>query len=266
MDAPLRIAEETYLLPFTFPVPGLGLLQVNPMVIRAEQPVLVDTGPPVFREQYLEAAFSLVDPKDVGWIYLSHDDRDHSGNIMQLLDLCPNARVATTFIAVGRMGEEWHLPLDRVVLVNDGESFDAGDRRLTAVRPPLYDAPATRGLWDPTTEVYFSVDSFGAFVPGPCEQMADVPEDAYQAGFAIFNRINHPWHELTDPAKLAVQVDRIRRLGARAVVSYHGPTAHHRTEQLCDALVAAAAMDPQPLPSQADLEAMLAAAAPAPVG
>lgn len=257
MDAPLRIAEETYLLPFTFPVPGLGLLQVNPMVIRAAEPVLVDTGPPVFREQYLEAVFSLVDPGEVRWIYLSHDDRDHSGNIMQLLDRCPNARVATTFVAVGRMSEEWQLPMHRVVLVNDGESFDAGDRTLTAIRPPLFDAPGTRGLWDAKTGVYFSVDCFGAFVPGPCEQMADVPEDAYQGGFAAFNRINHPWHELTDTAKLAAQVDRVRRLDARAVVSYHGPTAHHRTAQLCDALVGVAAMDALPLPTQADLEAML---------
>lgn len=260
MNAPLRIADETYLLPGTFPVPGLGLLYINPMVIRAEQPVLVDTGPPVFRQQYLEAAFSLVDPEEVRWIFLSHDDRDHSGNIMQLLDLCPNARVASTFIAVGRMGEEWQLPLSRIVLVNDGESFDAGDRVLTAIRPPLYDAPGTRGLWDPVTGVYYGVDCFGAFVPGECEQMADVDEDAYQAGFAAFNRLNHPWHEVSDAAKVEAQVERVRRLGAKAIVTYHGPTAHHRTEQLCDALVAAAAMPPLPLPSQADVEAMLAGA------
>ena len=263
MDAPLRIAEETYLLPGSFPVPGLGLLQINPLVIRAEQPVLVDTGPPVFREQYLEAVFSLLDPADVRWIFLSHDDRDHSGNLMQLLDLCPNARLVSTFVGVGRMGEEWQIPMHRVVLVNDGESFDAGDRTLTAIRPPLFDAPGTRGLWDASTGVYYAVDCFGAFVPGPCEQVADVPEEAYEAGFATFNRLNHPWHEVSDPAKVAAQVDRVRRLEPRAIVTYHGPTAHHRSGQLCDALVAAASMDPLPLPTQADLEAMLATGGPA---
>ena len=266
MDAPLRIAEETFVIPMTFPVPGLGLLYVNPLVIRSEQPVLVDTGPPVYREQYLEAAFSLVHPKDVRWIFLSHDDRDHSGNIVQLLELCPEARVATTFVGVGRMSEEWALPLDRVVLVNDGDSLDAGDRSLTAIRPPLYDAPATRGLWDPVTRVYYSVDCFGAFLPGPCEQMADVPEDAYQSGFEIFNRINHPWHEVADASKLAAEVDRIRRLEPAVIASYHGPAAHQRRAQLCDALCQTAALPAQPLPTQADLEAMLAAAAPQPVG
>jgi len=256
---PVRIADETFVLPSTFPIPGVGLLNVSPLVIRAAEPVLVDTGAPVFRDEYLEAAFSLVDPKDVRWIFLSHDDRDHSGNIMQLLDLCPNARVVTTFVAVGRMSEEWTLPMSRVLLVNDGESFSAGDRTLAVVRPPFFDAPATRGLWDPKTGVYYSVDAFGAVIPAPCEQMADVPEDAYEFGFNWFNRVNHPWHEFTDQAKMDAQVDRIRKLDAKCIVSYHGPAAHHRSDQLCDALSAIASMEPLALPTQSDIEAMMAA-------
>ena len=256
----IRIADETFLLPMTFPVPGLGILGVNPIVIRAEEPVLVETGPPVYRQEYLDTVFSLVDPKDVRWIFLSHDDRDHSGNIVQVLEACPNAKLVTTFVGVGRMSEEWQLPLDRVLLVNDGETFSAGDRTLAAIRPPFFDAPSTRGLWDARTELYYAADCFGAFIPAPCEQMADVPEDAYQAGFDIFNRINHPWHEVCDPAKVASQVDRIRRLAPTVIASYHGPVAYHRADQLCDAAAAIATMDPMPLPTQADLEAMLAAA------
>lgn len=261
MQPPIRVAEETFVLPSSFQVPGLGLIYVNPMVIRAAEPVLVDTGAPVFREEYLEAAFSLVDPKEVRWIFLSHDDRDHSGNIMQLLDLCPNARVVTTFIAVGRLSEEWMLPLSRVVLVNDGESFSVGDRTLVAMRPPFFDAPGTRGLWDASTRLYYAVDSFGAVVPAPCEEVAEVPEEAYQGGFNWFNRANHPWHELTDRTKLDGAVDRIRRLGPKVIVTYHGPTAHNRTAQLCDALSAIASMEPLALPTQADLEKMLSSAA-----
>lgn len=62
-----------------------------PLVIRAAQPVLVDTGPPIFREDYLASVFSLIDPDEVRWIFLSHDDRDHSGNLMTLLE-APVAR------------------------------------------------------------------------------------------------------------------------------------------------------------------------------
>jgi flavorubredoxin len=46
------------------------------MVIRGRQPVIVDTGAPVHRAQWLEKVFSVVEPEDVRWIFLSHDDGD----------------------------------------------------------------------------------------------------------------------------------------------------------------------------------------------
>ncbi len=127
-------------------MPGAGLLYINAFVIRGEQPILVDTSAPMFREDYLNAAFSLVDPEDVRWIFLTHDDRDHSGNLIQVLERCPNARLITNFVAVGRVGEEWSLPMPRVQIANNGDRVHAGDRELVAIRPPYFDSPATRGL------------------------------------------------------------------------------------------------------------------------
>ena len=72
--------------------------------------------------------WGIVEPEDVRWIYLSHDDRDHSGNLMQVLDACPNATLLTTWFSIGRMADEWMLPLDRCRFLNDGEQLDAGDR------------------------------------------------------------------------------------------------------------------------------------------
>ena len=59
------------------------------------------------------------------------------------------------------------VPLERVYFLNDGESLDIGDRTVTAIRPPLYDSSATRGLWDPKTETYFAADCFGAALRDP---------------------------------------------------------------------------------------------------
>jgi flavorubredoxin len=254
------VADETFVLPSCFPLPGVGILYMNAAVIRAAEPVLVDTGAPLFRDEYLEAAFSLVDPDDVRWIYLSHDDRDHSGNVMHLLERCPNAQVVTNAVGSGRMSEEFHLPMNRVRWVNDGEAWSAGDRTFTAVRPPLFDSPATRGLWDPKTGVYFASDCFGAAVPTACQEIGDLPRDAWEQGFAWFNRVNHPWHELVDPAKFARALDRVRRLEPRAIVSYHGPHARGRCEDLLQLAARVAEMAPPALPTHADLELMLAGA------
>ena len=232
MQSPIRVADETFVIPMPFQMPGFGILYINSMVIRGQEPILVETSAPIVRDDFLQTAFSLVDPKDVRWIFLSHDDRDHSGNIMQVLEACPNARLVTNFVGLGRMTEEFDLPVRRIYFVNDGETFSAGDRTLAAIRPPYYDSPATRGLWDASTGVYYAADAFGAVVPGECEYVGDVDADVYNTGFNWFNRANSPWHEITDPTKVNAVVDRIRRLEPRVIVSAHGPSAVDSSDKL----------------------------------
>jgi flavorubredoxin len=42
-----------------------------------------------------------------------------------------------------------------------------GDRKLTAVRPPLFDNPTTIGVYDDKSKAFFSADCFGAIIPTP---------------------------------------------------------------------------------------------------
>ena len=55
--------------------------------------------------------------------------------------------------------------------MTDGDTIDAGDRTLVAKRPPLYDNPTTRALFDPKTNVLWSVDTFATNVPAPMPEM-----------------------------------------------------------------------------------------------
>ena len=71
------------------PIPGLGFLPVNAYVLHAEQPVLVDSGLPASRPDFLEALWNQIDPADLRWIYLTHPDRDHTGSLMDILEAAP---------------------------------------------------------------------------------------------------------------------------------------------------------------------------------
>jgi glyoxylase-like metal-dependent hydrolase (beta-lactamase superfamily II) len=116
------------------------------------EPVIVDTGAPVHREQWLEKVFSVVEPEDVRWIFLSHDDGDHTGGLLDVLERCPQATLVTNFFSVERLAlEKPALPLERMRWVEPGGSFDAGDRVLHLFRPPIFDGPTSRGLFDPKT-------------------------------------------------------------------------------------------------------------------
>jgi flavorubredoxin len=257
MQKPYCVADDIFVLPMHVPIPGHGFAYLSAMVIRGKEPVLVETGSVVHRTEYLDAAFSLVEPKDVRWIFLSHDDRDHSGNLMQVLESCPNATLVTTFVAVGRM-TEYKLPPNRMRWVNDGESWSIGDRTLAAIAPPLFDGPGTRGLWDAKSGVYYSADCFGSLVSSECEEIGDIPRESWEHGFAFFNRVNHSWHQFADMTKLEQVVERLRRLEPRTLVTAHGPYARGRSKELFQRIVEVAKMEPVELPGQKDLEAILA--------
>ena len=162
---PYEVAPETFVIPWVLEAPPVGCFPMNSLVIRGKEPVIVDTGSPANRAEWLANVSSIVDPEDVKWIFLSHDDRDHSGNLLAALDACPNATLLTTWFMVGRMFEEWATPLDRCRFVNDGDTIDVGDRRLVALRPPVFDNPTTRGLFDERTGVLWSVDGGGGRSP-----------------------------------------------------------------------------------------------------
>lgn len=253
-----RIAEETFVVPGALPVPGIGNLPVNAMVIRGEQPMIVDTLAIVQREEFLESVFSLVDPGDVRWLFLSHEDRDHSGSIMQVLERCPNAKLITNFLGLGKLSEEFAIPPERVYMLNDGESLDVGDRTVTALRPPLYDSSATRGLWDPSTEVYFAADCFGAVVREPAQYTDELADADLEDGYFWMNRANHIWFQHIRPDAIETAAQRITDLGVKTLVSGHGPTERRDPRRLCNWITRIADMDPVPMPDQDEFERLLA--------
>jgi flavorubredoxin len=110
MDKPYQAMPDIEVLPAHFPVPGAGFLPVNAFVIKAKEPVLVDTGTGVDSEEFMKALKSVIDPRDLKWVWLTHDDADHTGNIQKVLEAAPNARLAAYSLAVLRMSTAWSVP------------------------------------------------------------------------------------------------------------------------------------------------------------
>lgn len=257
-----RLRPDVTVLADNAPVPGIGFLPVNAFVLHATQPVVVDTGLSLPDRNFLESLGTVVDPADVRWIWLTHPDRDHTGGIFDLLEAAPQARVITTYIGVGIMSTERPLPLDRVYLLNPGESLDVGDRTLTAFRPPLFDSPATTGFFDDGSRSCFVSDCFGAPM-GTAElagarDVGDVPADDLRQGQLLWATIDSPWVHNVDTDRFLQTVQPLRAMDPALILSSHLPPAEGKNAEFFDMLATAPRSDPFMGPDQAALEDLLA--------
>lgn len=257
-----RIGRDVSVLADQLEVPAIGFLPVNAFVLHSDEPVVVDTGLSLPGRGFVDAVRTVINPADVRWIWLTHPDRDHTGGLFDLLEIAPRARVVTTFLGMGIMSTERPLPIERVYLLNPGQSLDVGDRTLTGFRPPLFDNPATVGFFDHRNGICFTSDCFGAPMPtaelATCGDVANAPADALQAGQLLWAAVDSPWVHCVDRARFLDTITPLRDFDPAVILSTHLPPAPGRAAEFLDRVAGAPDANPFTGPDQAALEQMLA--------
>jgi flavorubredoxin len=259
MTTTYKAAPDIDVLTTNIAIPGLGLVPVNAFVLHGSEPVLVDTGPCIERDDFMKALRSVIDPAELKWIWLTHTDFDHIGALPQLLAENQQLRVITTFLGVGIMGLFDPLPMDRVHLVNPGQKITVGSRTLRAVKPPVFDNPSTTGFVDESSRTLFSSDCFGALLQAVPESAADLTDDELRQGQVFWATVDSPWLHKVDTATFEKELDSFRGIEPSLVLSSHLPAAPGTMiDQLIGSLTAAPSAEPFVGPDQTALEAMMA--------
>jgi len=258
MEKPYQVMEDINILPAFFQIPGMGFLAVNAFVIKDKEPVLVDTGMGIDSAEFMKALESIIDPRDLRWVWLTHDDADHTGNLRKVLEAAPNARLVANSLAVLRSSTAWPLPMNRVYWLNPGDTIRAGDRELTAVRPPIFDNPTTIAIYDKTSEAFFSADFFGAIIPSPAKDVGDLAETDLAQGMISWASADSPWVHMVETSRFSKALDKIRQIAPKMIFSAHLPPARGRTERFLELLESLPASAPFITPGQTALEQILA--------
>ncbi len=267
MDKPIMlesrsVAPDTEAIISYAPIPGYGILPVNAFLINGEQPILVDTGLASLSDAFMQNLRSLIPLEDIRWLWLTHTDADHVGSIRQILSEASNARLVTTFLGIGKLGlQQIQAPMERVYLLNPGQSLDVGDRSLTAVKPPTFDAPETTGFYDTKTQVLFSADCFGALMKEPAYSASDIAPSDLRDNLTTWATIDAPWLHVVDEAKFGKSLDVVRKFDPKVILSSHLPPATGMTEILLEHLASVYSAPPFVGPDQAALEQMMKAGA-----
>jgi flavorubredoxin len=258
MYEPYQAAPDVDVLPAYFPIPGLGVIPVNAFVLKAAEPVLVDTGLVPLTDDFMQRLSTVIDPNDLRWLWLTHCHVDHLGSLRPVLDAAPKLRVITTFLGVGIMSLFQPLPLDRVYLLNPGQNLSVGDRTLAAVKPPSYDSPETTGFYDAKSAAFFCADCFGALLAEPAGPFAaDIGSAKLREGAVLWATVDSPWLHVVDRVAFRNKLNLVRAMAPKLVLSAHLPVARDMTEELLENLAAVPDAKPWVGPDQPALEAML---------
>jgi len=258
MESARKVTEDIHILPSYFPIPGFGLVPVNAFVLKAKEPVLVDTGLNMDRDAFMGQLRSVIDPHDLRWLWLTHPDQDHVGSLVTLLNEVPHLRLITTFLGYGILSLSENIAIDRLYLLNPGESLDVGDRQLTAYKPPAFDNPATTGFFDSKSKILFSSDCFGALVQTPADEAEAYDRQELLSGQALWETVDSPWLHKVDQRKFAAELSEIRSMAPSRILSSHLPPATSLTDAFLTNLASVPDSAPFIGPNQPALEAMLA--------
>jgi hypothetical protein len=258
MENIYQATPDVHVLPVTLPLGPEGVLTINAFLLTAQEPVLIDTGIAQAGDALLDAVDEVVGLANLRWVWLTHDDADHTAAVQRVLDAAPGARLVTHAFSALRMATWWPVPLDRVHAIRPGDRLNVGDRTLRAVAPPLYDNPMSIGLLDEATGGLFSVDSFGAVLPAPTQDISEVPHEALAGGMLAWSVMDSPWATMLDRESFAGVLDGVRRLAPSRIFSAHLPAASGASlDRFLDVLAGAPDATPVAAPSHAEFTAMI---------
>ena len=229
---PYKVAPDIDIIPSWFPIPGFGILPVHAYLLRSAEPVLVDAGLASLSDTFIEKLASIIDPKDIKWLWLTHNDQDHIGGLQRLLEEAPGMRVITTFLGLEKMRLFQPLPVDRIHLLNPGQSLNVGDRTLLSIKPPAFDAPETTGFFDTKNAAYFSSDCFGTLMSEPAENAADIGPRNIRDGLIAWATVDFPWLHQVEKNQFLNTLNQVRELAPKMILSNHLPPAYNMTDKL----------------------------------
>ncbi len=131
------------------------------IVIGEEKTALVDTVDPEKSKELINNLKRLKVEK-LDYIIANHAEQDHSGTIPDLLEIYPEAKVVTNPKCKGFLVDLLHIPDDKFIEVENGETLSLGGRTFEFIYTPWVHWPETMSTYLIEDKILFSCDFFGS--------------------------------------------------------------------------------------------------------
>jgi flavorubredoxin len=199
----------------------------NSYFIDADKKAIIETTKASFWETYLNKITQVTVPEEIEYIILNHTEPDHSGNVLNLLKLAPNAKIVGSGNAIRYLGDMFEVEFPHII-VKDGDTLDLGNKTLKFISAPNLHWPDTIYSYLEEDKVLFTCDSFGAHY---CDDRMydDEVADFREAFTYYFDVILKPFSKYMIRA-----IDKIRDLPVDIICTGHGPILRSNWKELVD--------------------------------
>ncbi|RKY96561.1 MAG: FprA family A-type flavoprotein [Candidatus Hydrothermota bacterium] len=197
------------------------------IVLGSEKTALIDTVDPTKEKELLrnlkEAGIEKID-----YVIANHAEQDHSGAIPTILEKYPGAKVVTNAKCKAFLMDLLHVPEEKFIVIEEGESLSLGDRTLEFYMTPWVHWPETMVTYLREDKILFTCDFFGSHFASSelyANEDARVLEDAkrYYAEIMMPFRTN-----------IKKNIEKVEKLDIEIIAPSHG-TVYRRPSFIIDA-------------------------------
>lgn len=193
----------------------------------SEKTALIDTVDPS-KEHELLGNLSKLKVDKIDYIVSNHAEQDHSGCIPKVLELYPDARVATNAKCKDMLMDILSIPEDRFVIIKDREALSLGNRTLEFILAPWVHWPETMFTYSREDKVIFTGDFLGSHFASS-NLFVDSEAKVYEGAKRYYAEIMMPFR-----TSIKKHLETIKGLGVEVIAPSHGPV-YSRPEIVLDA-------------------------------
>lgn len=136
-------------------------------------PLVFDAGSHLHNAQIMADLKQLVGNTPPGYVFLTHTELPHTGNIRTILDTWPSTKLVVSSAILPHVELPWWVTEDQVQYGYAGTVGEYGGRQIYFLDGILKDQPGTHWMYDVKTGTLFTADAFGYLLPPAADQMFD---------------------------------------------------------------------------------------------
>jgi len=197
------------------------------LIMGENSKALIDTVNPGFEKQLEGKIRNFTKPDEIDYIVMNHAEPDHAGSIPYLMKMTSKAKLVTTRRGVKMAQVFYHVPTERIRIVDDNEIIDLDGKTLHFIEAPMLHWPETMFTYLEEDHILFPCDFFGSHLA--MGVYSDEIEDIVIHAQRYWGEIMMPFRAMAKKA-----LEKLENLEIRMIAPSHGPI-HRNPKPILDA-------------------------------